>query len=184
MTTSLDISRQVNLSSNAIECQDLDASGNMTVAGNLTVTGTLTNTGAAPRILTANAATLAPTAVQSGSTIILSRLAGSTITLPAPVVGLSFDFVVGIVNTSVAYKVITDASTTFLAGGVYIDKALAITRYDADGSTIRSINLNGTTTGGLTVGDYFRLKCITATQWSIEGTLSASGTLATPFATS
>lgn len=129
-------------------------------------------------------ATAAPTAAQTGATFILNRLAGSTVTLPAPVVGTEYKFVIGTVNTSVAYKIITDASTTFLAGGIYIDKALTITRYDADGTTIRSINLNGTTTGGAAVGDQITVTCISATQWSVSGTVSSSGTLATPFATS
>lgn len=129
-------------------------------------------------------ATYAPTAAQSGTTFILNRLAGSTITLPAPVIGIVYNFVIGVVNTSVAYKIITDATTTYLSGGVYFDKALTITRYDANGTTIRSLNLNATTTGGLGVGDSFQLVCCSATQWSIQGTTQASGTLATPFATS
>lgn len=128
-------------------------------------------------------ATLAPTAAQSGTTFVLSRLAGVTVTLPAPAVGLKYTFVVGGVPTSNAHKVITSAGTVFLLGGVYIDKALTITRYDADGSTIVSINLNGTTTGGLTIGDQFDVICVSATEWTVAGTLTASGTLATPFAT-
>lgn len=124
------------------------------------------------------------TSSQTGVTFILNALAGLTVTLPAPVVGTTFTFYVGTVPTSNAYKIITDASTTFLAGGIYVDKALTITRYDANGSTIRSISLNGTTTGGATIGDSITLVCVTATQWSIQGTYSASGTLATPFATS
>jgi hypothetical protein len=91
-----------------------------------------------------------------------------------------------VVNTSNTYKVITDTTTTFLAGGVYMDKSLTVTRYAANGSTIRSINLAGSaqTTGGGTVGDYFKCVLVSPTQWHIEGTLSATGTLATPFATS
>ena len=190
-TTTLPINQQVDATSNAVFVQDLVATGKLisqgtlTVDGNATITGTLTSTNSAPKTVAASGTTLALTGAQTGASVILSRAAGSTITLPAPVVGTRFRFYVGVVTTGGnVYKVITSAGTVFLAGGVYIDKALTVTRYAADGSTIVSINLNGTTTGGLTIGDYFDVTCITATEWSIEGTLSASGTLATPFATS
>lgn len=128
--------------------------------------------------------TYAPTAAQSGSVFILSRLAGSTITLPVPVVGTIYDFSVGIINTSNSYKIITDAATTFLSGGILFDKALTVTRYEANGTTIRSLNFNGSTTGGAGIGDAFTLIAVSATQWSIQGMTLATGTLATPFATS
>jgi len=116
---------------------------------------------------------------------IFQNLTGTTFTLPSPVLGTTVIFLVGVANTSNTNKIITDASTTFLVGGIYMDKALTITRYDADGTTIRSINLDGTgNTKGGNVGDYVTLRCISATQWMVEGTLRATGTLATPFATS
>lgn len=129
-------------------------------------------------------ATVSVTSAQTGTTFVFNRAAGTTVTLPAPVVGAYYTFVVGTPATSNNQKVITDASTTFLAGGILVDKSLTVTRYAANGSTIRSINFNGTTTGGATVGDQFTVICTTATQWAIQGMTSASGTLATPFATS
>lgn len=130
------------------------------------------------------AATYAPTTSQAGAVFIFNRAAGTTVTLPAPVVGTTYTFAIGTVATSNAQKIITDAGTTFLLGGIYFDKSLTITRYDGNGSTHVSLNLNGTTTGGATIGDIFHLTCVSATEWSVEGTVTASGTLATPFATS
>lgn len=157
---------------------------NTIYTGNATP-GSLTQTvGNNQGAINVTAATLTLTAAQSGSTIILNRAAGCTITLPAAVVGANFTFVVGTVTTSNAHKVITSAGTVFLAGGLFFDKALTVTRYAADGSTIVSVNLNGTTTGGTAIGDLFTVDCTTSTIWNVSGTVTASGTLATPFATS
>jgi hypothetical protein len=131
------------------------------------------------------AATVTATQGQAGSMFIFNSTAGTTVTLPPPVIGTSFSFVIGTVPTTGTDKVITNAGTVFLTGGLYIDKALTITRYDANGTTIVSVNLNGTTTGGASVGDKFTVTCISATEWTVaDGTVTASGTLATPFATS
>lgn len=127
------------------------------------------------------AATYAPTAAQSGEILIFNKSGGVTVTLPAPVIGLTYTFAIG--TTSTANKIITSAGTIFLQGGLYFDKALTITRYDGNGSTHVSLNFNGTTTGGI-AGDIFHMTCLSATEWTVEGTVAASGTLATPFGTS
>lgn len=124
------------------------------------------------------------TNAQNGSVFVLDALAGLTVTLPTPIVGTSYTFVVGAVTTSNKYKIVTGTiASQFIAGGLFFDKALAITRYDADGSTDVSINLNGTTTGGAAIGDTFTLTAVSPTIWAVSGTVQASGTLATPFAT-
>lgn len=160
---------------------------NKPVVFNGSVTYNGSRQGGVSNVITA-AATL--TAAQSTSTCVMSSLTGTLFTLPAPKVGLSFDFFVLTANTSGSAKVITDASTTFLVGAIsYGDldttpSATAGPKFTAaDGSTIRSIAMNGTTTGGL-AGTYFTVRCITATQWLITGLVIASGTIATPFATS
>lgn len=213
MTTSLDISRQVNLNSLALETQDVDLTGNLTVAGtsaftgnqtvtgnsvvggnetitgNLTVTGTTTlSSGAVPRSISGMGATKTLALTDTGSTIVFDRGAGTVVTLPATTnVGTTFTFVVGTQNTSATNKIITSAGTIFLIGGVYVDKSLTITRYDGNGTNHVSLNWSGGTdsgtTGGLN-GSYVTLRCINATQWLVEGTQVAGGTLATPFATS
>jgi hypothetical protein len=138
-----------------------------------------------PTTIDANAATLLLTSLNNGATILLDRAAGCTVTLPTPAAGLTFHFVVKTVTTGGnTYKIITSAGTVFISGGLYFDKSLTITRYDGDTSTIVSVNLNASTTGGATIGDLFHMVCLTSTQWTVEGTVTASGTLATPFATS
>lgn len=129
--------------------------------------------------------TQALTAAQSGSVILWNAAAGFTITLPAPVVGVQFLLAVLTSVTSSNHKVITDASTTFLVGGLALGEVAATTAplFPANGSTIRSVTMNGTTTGGL-IGTYMELTCINSTQWLIQGQVLGSGSLATPFATS
>lgn len=211
MTTSLPITSQVDLNKLALVTQDIDMTGNLTVVGtssftgnqtvtgnstvsgnetvtgNLVVNGTLTNTGAAPRAVSLTATTAAPTLAQSGTSFILNGTTGITVTLPAtPTIGTTYGFYVGTLATgSNVYKIITTGASCFFLGGLYMDKALTITRYDAlIGASMISVNLNGTTTGGLVVGDYFTIKALSTTAWQIEGTVSGSGSLATPFAVS
>lgn len=137
------------------------------------------------RVLDAATATL--TADDSGALCVLDRAAGVVATLPAAATGLWFDFYVKTSVTSNAYKVITAAATTFLHGqliSVDTDSSNALA-YDqvGNGTTHVAVNMNGTTTGGL-IYTRFRLVCISATQWVIDGHNFGSGSVATPFATS
>lgn len=166
--------------------QTLDLGGGFTVdnSGNVIAPGTVT--GGKTPFLDSNASTLALTAAQSGSLIALDRAAGTVVTLPAPAVGLTFSFFVLTSVTSNNHKIITDAGTTFLLGGVTMTEA-ADTNAGLgalfNGSTHVSILMNGTTTGGL-IGTFFNVTCVTATQWAIEGIVAGSGTLATCASTS
>lgn len=86
-------------------------------------------------------------------------------------------------TAATAVKVITAASN-FLLGSAFVGlSAGADSIFFADGTATRSINLNGTTTGGI-AGTYFIITAVTATQWLIQGSLLGSGTVATPFANS
>lgn len=128
------------------------------------------------------------TADQSGATIFLNKADGVVITLPAPVVGLSFTFVALTSVTSNSYKVITNAGTVFIKGllvSVDTDSTNALA-YDqvGNGSTHVAITMNGTTTGGL-IYTNFQLVCMSSTVWGVvRGTNFGSGSVATPFATS
>lgn len=130
------------------------------------------------------AATL--TAAQSGSTFLLDAAAGFTLNLPVPVVGIDYTFIVKTAVTSNAYKILSDASTTFLGGQLDVVVAAGTAKYFfADGTTIRSINLNGTTTGGVAANNSrFTIRCVSSTMWVVDGLVEGSGTVATPFATS
>lgn len=145
--------------------------------------------GAIPETLVLTAARTL-TAAESNAEVIFNAAAGFTITLPAPVVGLRFKFRVGTTNTSSNHKIITDAGTTFLKGSVLAaieDTTPAANPGPKDflfnGTTHVACTMNGTTTGGL-FGTVIEVVCITTTLWLISGYVKASGTIATPAATS
>jgi hypothetical protein len=149
------------------------------IGGALAVSGVITG----PR-QTKNAATVL-TAADSGALCVWSTAAGYLYTLPTAAAGLWFDFLVATTITSVGAKVLTASASEFILGSFLQipDAAAQIVARNADGSTIRSWNGNGTTTGGY-AGDSFRLTAISATQWVISGIGLATGTEATAFATS
>lgn len=134
--------------------------------------------------------TLALTAAQSGSLIILDRAAGTAVTLPTtPAVGTYFDFMVSVTNTSVGNKIITGSATELLVGMIVncdTDSSDAVAIWKSlVGTANISVTLGGanTTTGGLK-GDWVRFTCLNSTTWNVEGNTLATGTVATPFSTS
>lgn len=133
----------------------------------------------------ASGATLTLLQTQTGATILLNTAGGTTVTLPAPKVGLKFTFIASVTASGGSLKVITDAASTFLLGMVVVAEASAATALGAlaDGTTIVAITMNGTTTGGIK-GTRFTVECISATVWEISGLVAGSGSLSTPFATS
>jgi hypothetical protein len=97
--------------------------------------------------------------------------------------GVSFTFLVQTAATT--WKVITAASQYLLGSALVIDTDTTdtVNGFAANGTSIRSVNLNGTTTGGI-AGSYVTFTALTATQWLVSGVVIGSGTIATPFATS
>jgi hypothetical protein len=86
-------------------------------------------------------------------------------------------------TAATAVKVITGAGD-FLLGSVSLAaSAGAASTFVADGSATRSVNLNGTTTGGV-AGSYFTIVAVSANTYLVQGELIGSSTLATPFANS
>lgn len=143
-------------------------------------------TGLHRQVIQSVGATRTLLASESGALCLNDRAAGIVWTLPAPVEGMQFDFLATVAVTSNAYKVITNAATVFLVGGVImgdVTVAQSGDYFEANGTTIVAISEDGATKGGL-LGDQFRVTAISATQWAIEGVLHGAGTLATPFATS
>lgn len=123
---------------------------------------------------------------ESGSLCLLDRAAGVVYTLPPAEEGLTFEFLATVAVTSNAYKVITNAATEFLVGGIIMgDVTVAQSGdfFEADGTTIVALSADGATKGGL-IGERYRVTAISATQWAINGVCHGAGTLATPFATS
>jgi hypothetical protein len=136
--------------------------------------------------------------------IIRVTAATSTITLPAvnasanPITSgpgqdpntlnnLGAQYTFFIPATATAIKIITGTGD-YLLGQLITGVSAAATAgsvvmYAADGSTTRSVNLNGTTTGGI-AGSFITITAVSANTYMVYGKLIGSGTLATPFATS
>ena len=122
----------------------------------------------------------------AGSIVRFTAAAGHVITLPTPAPGLFFEFHVDTTITSNAAKIVTKTpASEFLRGwykqstdGTYVQAVHA-----ANGTTHVAWSGNGSTTGGI-IGDVIYLVGISTTIWQIWGFGAATGTEATPFATS
>jgi hypothetical protein len=121
----------------------------------------------------------------SGS-IVLFDAASQVYTLPAPSVGMYFDFI-STITSSTNQEVDTDAATTFIGGTVQIATEAATPSgtigpklFSANAASSVHIKMNGTTKGGI-IGSSFRMVCVSSTLWYIEGNLLGSGTIVTPF---
>lgn len=133
------------------------------------------------------------TAATSGSVRLFDSASTTAYVLPAPVVGLYYDFVWTILETGgQAHSVTTDAGTTYCVGYVTVFSDVNITPSATLGpkgfagalaDTYIKITTNGTTTGG-GIGSWLRFTCVTTTSWNVSGIVrSPSGTIATPFST-
>lgn len=123
-------------------------------------------------------------AEDSGSLCLFDAADGVIYTLPVPVVGMQFDFLITVDGTSNAYSIDTDAATTFIGGGI---GAMAQTvaeggdHFAANIASTVSCDFDSAVTGRL-IGTHVQIICLSSTTWGISGTLHGEGTLATPFA--
>ena len=167
-------------------------SGGLTItAGGATVTaGTVTLGGSFVRdVVTLTADATISQSAHAGRILLMGEVGGdasATFTLPAATgSGDEYKFIVSVVNTS-NYKIqVADATDT-------IDGSVVVTNDSTDGGTASliswptvaasdTITLDGTTTGGVNIGDYLLLTDIATNQYTVSGLLNASGTEATPF---
>jgi hypothetical protein len=156
--------------------------GNLVVNGTAAITGAIT--GLEP-VVNVTGSTSSPTQAQSGTTFTLNRAAGCTVTLPTPVVGTNYSWIVSTSVTSNSYKIITSAGSVYMQG---VDNASYATAgagamFQGNGTSHISFNCNGTTTGGL-IGTTITAYCLTSTLWHVVAQNFGSGTLATSFGTS
>lgn len=158
-------------------------------ATSLTNTGTIT--GGKLAVTASGGATRTLTAANSGSVNLFDAATSIAYTLPAPVVGLYYDFLWTALETGgQAHNIVTDAGTTYCVGYVTVFSDVNITPSatlgpkafaGAAADTYVKITMNGTTTGG-GIGTWLRFTCISATAWNVSGIVrSPSGTIATPF---
>ena len=98
--------------------------------------------------------------------------------------GARFRFVVGEVNTSnyiINSVVGTDLMEGIIIGASTTDSATDAARTWLSGATDDSVLLNGTTTGGVAIGDWVEFEDLSATGWFVRGMITQSGSEATPF---
>ena len=128
-------------------------------------------------------------ATHAGRILLMGEVDGNAqavFTLPAATgTGNVYKFVVSVVNTS-NYVIQVSNNMQVLRGQVVTLNDSAAGGVD---STISwpteaqsdTITLNGTTTGGVSIGDYVELIDISSNIYAVNGLLRASGTEATPF---
>ncbi len=125
------------------------------------------------------------TAADAGALVLLDTAAGSTLTLPTPVAGMTFEIAVSVSVTSNSHIItVADTATEFLAGGLQqmIDTTAVSEGQFLDGTSHITLTHNGSTTGGL-IGTYYTFTAISTTVWMVTGLCASSGTLATPATT-
>ena len=162
--------------------------GGLTVtAGGLTVTAGTTTLGASfvRDLVTLTATDAITVAEHAGRILLMGEVGGdaaATFTLPAATgSGAEFQFIVSVVNTSNYVIAVADATDT-IDGSVILhqDSANTVVSFNT-ASDSDTITLNGTTKGGVSIGDEITLIDIAANQYMVKGVLTASGTEATPF---
>lgn len=126
-------------------------------------------------------------ALHEGRTVLMTGAgAARTFTMPAATgSGMRYRFVVGEVNTS-GYLIKSVVGTDLMKGCIIGDDGGGVTTplIWAAGSTDDTITLNGTTSGGVSIGDWVELEDITATAWAVRGIIQQSGSEITPFSDS
>ena len=169
---------------------DPSGTGSVNITGHITVSGSTTLNGSLRTAIHTFTATDAVTSEEhAGRTLLLGEVGGNalvTLTLPAATgSGNIYKFIVSVVNTS-NYVIKVANATDTIDGQVIVQNdtteggTASVIGWKADG-TDDTITLNGTTTGGASIGDYVELIDIAANQYTVSGMLQASGTEATPF---
>jgi hypothetical protein len=118
----------------------------------------------------------------AGSTFYFDAATGNNYVLPAPVVGMTFDFIQTVTVTSNSSEVQTNASTVFLQGSIQISGVATTFSYACNGTSHIAIKQNGSTTGGV-LGGRLHFVAVSATKWQVDGLTNGSGTGATPCST-
>lgn len=114
----------------------------------------------------------------AGTTVLLNKADGITVTLPSSVgKGAIYKFFVGTTFTS--NGVIQVTTTDIMQGGVSVSTdAGGVTILTA--STSDTLTMNGSTTGGLK-GSFVEFEDVSAGIWKVSGFLVSTGAEATPF---
>lgn len=132
--------------------------------------------------------TLAVTAaLHAGKIIQLDTATGSVCTLPAATgTGNIYRFVTSAVATSNSHVIKVTGATTYMNGSLVVvdDADGTCTTFGTTGATTSrsdTITLNRSTTGSVKVGEYIQLIDVGTGNWSVTGTVIATGSEGTPF---
>lgn len=124
--------------------------------------------------------------LHDGKLLVMDGAGGArTFTLPAATgSGGKYRFIVGAVNTS-NYLIKSVSGADHMCGTVLSESSTdsatdAVNSWTA-GATDDTITLDGTTTGGVSIGDWIEVADIKLHVWAVRGVLTQSGTEATPF---
>ena len=152
--------------------------------------------GATLPVVSITDATFTVRAEESGTIFTLNRAAGITVTLPAAVAGLVYEFYIGTTFTGDSGIINTASSADTLTGAIQIfdvDDKGTHTAMNEDVATIgwsqpaaadHQIVINAATTSntkGAMAGGHLVYKCVSDALWSVSGFLIGDGTLVTPF---
>ncbi len=117
--------------------------------------------------------------------LLLMGAAGAALTFKLPEAtgsGDIYTFMVSVVNTS---NYVVNVTTTDTIDGQVMTASTGDTpdlgQPWVTAATSDTVTLNGTTTGGVAIGDYIQCIDIADAQWAINGVTTSSGTEATPF---
>jgi hypothetical protein len=179
--------------SGIIDIVTTNSSEGVTMSGTLGVTGVLTTNSVTKGLVSITATDAITLAEHAGRTLVLNAADADstavTLTLPAATgTGNVYHFIVGVVSAmTAAYKIQVADATDTIDGWIVAandvanhasNNSINIWKAASDSDTI---TLNGTTTGGVTIGDWICLTDIATNQWAVDGKLNQSGTEATPF---
>lgn len=159
---------------------------NFTVAGGATAAEINRVVDVSARLVTLVATGAITEVLHEGKTCLLAEVGGDaavTLTLPAATGGGGkYRFVVNVVNTS-GYVIKAVSGADVFQGAIIGNDGGGVTttlRWQA-GATDDTLTLNGTTTGGVTKGDWVEFQDIATDCWAVRGVVNQSGNEATPF---
>lgn len=138
----------------------------------------------AARYVAAGATKTLTVAANNKQVIKLDTAAGSVVTLPAATgSGARFRFVVSVLATTNSHIVKVANSSDAMQGGIFSmdDTAANAVAFFAVAGTDDTITLNRTTTGSVTIGEWFEVEDFATNRWQVHGFISNTGSPATPF---
>jgi hypothetical protein len=186
------LNRDLNMVDTTLTNPTITTSEACTFSGTNVLSGHTTMSSVTKGLVSITATDAITQAEHAGRTLVLNAVdedsTAVTLTLPAATgTGNVYHFVIGVVSAMAgAYKI-------QVVGNDTIDGWVVAANDVANHASNNSINiwktaaasdtitLNGTTTGGVSIGDWLCLTDIAADQWALSGQVEQSGTEATPF---